>query len=129
MTPPVDPSAGDQPETFETLSVQLAELVTRLESGSLGLSESIAAYERGVGIVRRLQEELARAEERVSVLVAIDDEGRPVLRPRDTAAAAGPAQDAHSPQPDGTAAPTRGPRSRSPRGKSLPGMDDNGAES
>jgi exodeoxyribonuclease VII small subunit len=121
---PLEPAAGDQPETFETLSAQLAELVGRLESGSLGLSESIAAYERGVGIVRRLQEELAHAEERVSVLVAIDDDGRPVLQPRDAGV-----QTAHSPQPGGTGASSRGPRSRAPRGKSLPGMDEDGAES
>lgn len=126
MTPPAESAAGDQPETFETLSVHLAELVGRLESGSLGLSESIAAYERGVGIVRRLQEELARAEERVSVLVAIDDEGRPVLQPRD---AGGPDQAAHSPQPGDAPAAGRRQRSRAGRGKSLPGMDEDGAES
>ena len=45
------------------------DLVARLESGRLGLSESIAAYERGVALLRRLHEELAQAEERVSVLV------------------------------------------------------------
>lgn len=126
MTPAIEPAADDSPHSFETLSAQLAELVTRLESGSLGLSESIAAYERGVGIVRRLQEELARAEERVSVLVRIDDEGRPVLQPH---AAAAPTQAAGSPQPGGTAASSRGPRSRAARGKSLPGMDEGGAES
>ncbi len=128
MTPPVDSSVAGEPETFETLSAQLAEIVMRLESGSLGLSDSIAAYERGVGIVRRLQEELARAEERVSVLVAIDDEGKPVLQPRDAASAA-QTHAANSPKPGVTATSTRGPRSRAPRGKSLPGMDDEGAES
>lgn len=129
MTPPADFPPSDQPETFETLSGLLAEIVTRLESGSLGLSESIAAYERGVGIVRRLQEELARAEERVSVLVAIDAEGKPVLERRDAASPSAATQAAHSPPPVGTAAPTRGPRSRAPRGKTLPGMDDERAES
>lgn len=129
MTPDPD-SPADQPATFETLSTQLAELVARLESGSLGLSESIAAYERGVGIVRRMEEELARAEERVSLLVAIDEAGRPVLQPREALATAVPPP-ANSPQPPGTAEATRVPRAqrgRSPRGKTLPGMDDTGAE-
>ena len=37
----------------------LADLVGRLESGQLGLAESIAAYESGVAIARSLQAELA----------------------------------------------------------------------
>ena len=124
--PPAADASAPQPETFETLSAQLAEIVTRLESGTLGLSESIAAYERGVGIVRRLEEELARAEERVSLLVAVGEDGTPVLEPRTAAALP-----AHSPQPGNTGAPARGPRSqraRTSRGKSLPGMDDTDVE-
>jgi exodeoxyribonuclease VII small subunit len=60
-----EPSESPQPASFETALADLAELVSRLESGSLGLTESIAAYERGVGLLRRLHEELAVAEEKV----------------------------------------------------------------
>lgn len=124
MTPVPDPQPADAAQTFESALNQLADIVARLESGSLGLSESIDAYERGVAILRRLHEELAAAEERVNVLVRIDDEGRPILEP---AATAGATQAADSAQP---AAP-RGPRqtrSKTARPRSLPGMDDAAAE-
>lgn len=128
------------PETFERALAALGEIVARLESGSLGLSESITAYERGVGLLRRLHEELAAVEQRVSLLVRIDEEGRPVLANLE-ASAADSAQSADPPpgtppakEPDMAADPaTRG--SKRPRGgvsrprpARLPGMDDAGAE-
>lgn len=112
-------SAGAaQTAGFEVALGQLAELVGQLESGGLGLSESIDAYERGVALLRRLHEELARAEERVSVLVRIDDEGRPVLAPHDSA-------DAGSGEQPTT---RRAGRARTGRTKTLPGMDETSAE-
>jgi len=121
-------SAGDgRPESFEAALERLADLVAGLESGSLGLSESIAAYERGVGILKRLHDELAVAEERVKVLVRIDDEGRPVLEdstvPAGPGAVAGDAPPAESPQP-AAARPTRAARPKAARPRPLPGMDD-----
>ena len=107
-----------QPAGFEAALGQLAELVGQLEAGGLGLSQSIDAYEQGVSLLRRLHEELARAEERVSVLVRIDDEGRPVLAPH---AAADPTE---AEQP----ATRRGGRARNGRTKSLPGMDETSEE-
>jgi exodeoxyribonuclease VII small subunit len=131
MTPDRDASpaasAAPEPVSFETGLTQLGEIVSRLESGSLGLSESIAAYERGVSLLKRLHEELAAVEQRVSVLVRIDEEGRPILEPSSparhaaTGDAAAPAADSAQP------ARTRGvrtARSASSRAKSLPGMDD-----
>lgn len=107
---------GEQPVSFEVALADLGDLVSKLESGALGLSESIAAYERGVGLLRRLHEELDSAEERVNVLVRIDENGRPVL--------AAPDGSAPSPRPAESAPPARSsPRGRS-RGRSLPGMDE-----
>jgi exodeoxyribonuclease VII small subunit len=114
------------PETFEMALAALGEIVTRLESGSLGLSDSITAYERGVGLLRRLHEELAAVEQRVSLLVRIDEEGHPVMTDLE-AAAADFAQSA-DPPPDAAARGSkrpRGPASRS-RAARLPGMDDAG---
>jgi exodeoxyribonuclease VII small subunit len=124
MTPAPEAQPADAAQTFESSLNQLGDLVARLESGSLGLSESIDAYERGVAILRRLHEELAAAEERVNVLVRIDDEGQPILAP---AATGGPPQAADSAQP---AAPRgqRPPRAKNARPRSLPGMDDAAAE-
>jgi exodeoxyribonuclease VII small subunit len=116
MSPSPQPAEAAQPASFEEALGQLADLVAKLESGSLGLSASIDGYERGVAILRRLHEELARAEERVSVLVRIDDDGRPVLAPIESADQ--PAAD----QP--AAKRARSPGRAKPPTRTLPGMDE-----
>lgn len=70
-----EPSASleaqtDLPQDFETALAQLEELVVKMESGSLPLEESLAAYRRGVSLTRICQERLAQAEQQVSVLEA-----------------------------------------------------------
>lgn len=112
---PSEPDAADSPQSapFEAALADLGDIVSRLESGSLGLSESIAAYERGVTLLRRLHEELAAAELKVSTLVRVDEEGRPILTTADPAAEA-------------PAAPRSAGRKQ--RSRTLPGMDDGGAE-
>lgn len=116
-TPSSRPADATQPASFEESLAELAGLVAKLESGSMGLSESIDGYERGVAILRRLHDELAKAEERVSVLVRIDEHGRPVLAPHQDATAAADEQPA--------ARRTRaGSRAKSARSRSLPGMDE-----
>lgn len=124
MTPAPETQPADASPTFEASLNQLGDIVARLESGSLGLSESIDAYERGVAILRRLHDELAAAEERVNVLVRIDEEGRPILEP---AAAGGVAQAADSTQSAASRSP-RSQRSKHVRPRSLPGMDDASTE-
>ena len=119
--------APEPPTSFEASLAQLSELVARLESGGLGLSESIDAYERGVAILRGLHAELAAAEERVSVLVRIDEEGRPILAAHGTAAAAPAATADASPEPP--ARQPRAGRAKPSRPRSLPGMDDAAAAS
>jgi exodeoxyribonuclease VII small subunit len=120
-------TGDDRAESFETALQRLADLVAGLESGSLGLSESIAANERGVGIHKRLHDELAVAEERVKVLVRIDDEGRPVLEDAPAnglapqAGGAGPPADSAQPA---AARPARAARQKAARPRPLPGMDD-----
>jgi exodeoxyribonuclease VII small subunit len=117
---------------FETSLAELNDLVNRLESGALGLSDSIGAYERGVAILRRLHEQLADVEERVRLLVRIDEQGRPILGPVGSEASAS----AESPgrttaggsAADGDANGRRAarPAPRPGRPKRLPGMDDAG---
>lgn len=120
MPPSPQSAEAAQPASFEEALGQLADLVAKLESGSLGLSASIDGYERGVAILRRLHEELARAEERVSVLVRIDDDGRPVLAPLESADQ--PAAD----QP--AAKRARSPGRAKPPARTLPGMDEPSTE-
>jgi exodeoxyribonuclease VII small subunit len=114
--PDAETAKSGQPPSFEAALADLGAVVANLESGGLGLSESIAAYERGVALVRRLFEDLAAAEERVGVLVRIDDEGRPVVAPRAAAETATGGEEPITPRR--ARAPSRAPKTRN-----LPGMD------
>ena len=116
---PTQPAPANVP-SFEESLAELNELVGRLESGGLGLAASIAAYERGVSLLQRLHGQLADVEERVRLLVRIDDEGRPILEgsPSQQQPATGPT--------DGERPARTSPRAagRTSRAKRLPGMDD-----
>ncbi len=54
--------------TFEDDMTDLEQLVARLESGNLSLEESLATFERGIGLVRTLNERLNTAEARIEQL-------------------------------------------------------------
>ena len=118
---------------FETSLAELNDLVNRLESGSLGLSDSIGAYERGVAILRRLHEQLADVEERVRLLVRIDEQGRPILEEIENGATAPektgrPTGGDSTTDGDVTVRRTARSASRTGRPKRLPGMDDAGED-
>ena len=53
---------------FETSLDALEQLVERMERGQMSLEDSLAAYERGVGLYRRCQAALEQAELRVRLL-------------------------------------------------------------
>jgi len=53
---------------FEASLDQLEQLVEKMEHGEMSLEESLAAYERGVGLYRRCQDALEQAELRVRLL-------------------------------------------------------------
>lgn len=59
---------------FEQSMLALEDLVGRMEAGDMTLEESLAAYERGVGLYRRCQGALEQAELRVRLL---DDPANP----------------------------------------------------
>jgi exodeoxyribonuclease VII small subunit len=58
---------------FEDALRDLEQTVQRLESGELSLEDSLAAFERGVGLVRLLNDKLAAVERRIEVLMRADD--------------------------------------------------------
>lgn len=53
---------------FEAALKELESLVRQMESGELGLEESLAAFERGVKLTRQCQAALKNAELRVQAL-------------------------------------------------------------
>jgi exodeoxyribonuclease VII small subunit len=65
MSETSDPGAV---QTFEATLEELEALVARMESGELGLEESLAAFERGMELTRRCQEALKNAELKVQQL-------------------------------------------------------------
>ncbi len=65
------PPAGPEREalSFEDALDRLEAIVDRLERGELALEEALATFEEGVGLSRRLGEQLGGAERRVEELL------------------------------------------------------------
>jgi exodeoxyribonuclease VII small subunit len=59
---------------FEQSLDALESLVEKMEQGQMSLEDSLAAYERGVGLYRHCQQALEQAELRVRLLT---DAGQP----------------------------------------------------
>ena len=56
------------PKDFESALAELEKIVTQMESGKLGLEESLSAYERGAILLNFCRESLDKAEQQVRVL-------------------------------------------------------------
>jgi exodeoxyribonuclease VII small subunit len=74
MAPSTTQPTSGQDETsaivqFEQSLDELEQLVARMESGELGLDESLRAFERGVALYRRCQSALEQADLRVKLLL------------------------------------------------------------
>ncbi|HEY2662746.1 MAG TPA: exodeoxyribonuclease VII small subunit [Candidatus Binataceae bacterium] len=54
---------------FEEELAELSAIVAKIDSGELSLEESIACFERGVAMVKSLNQMLDDAEKRVEVLI------------------------------------------------------------
>jgi exodeoxyribonuclease VII small subunit len=63
----------DASPSFEAALEELESLVERMESGSLSLDDSLAAFERGIRLTRQCQQSLSAAEQRVRVLLERED--------------------------------------------------------
>ena len=74
--------------TFEQALAELEGIVQDLEDGQVGLEESLARYEKGVGLIKRCYGQLRQAEQKILLLTGVDEEGRPALQPFEHAATA-----------------------------------------
>lgn len=86
MTENARPDRNEPP--FEEALDDLRAVISDLESGRLGLEESLARFEAGVGLLRRCRATLERAERRVELLTGMDSDGEPVTEPFDASATA-----------------------------------------
>jgi exodeoxyribonuclease VII small subunit len=67
---------GDQAGAgFEQSMTDLERIVEELEGGQLTLDESLAHYEKGMGLARQLTKTLDQAEKRIEKLVEADAAG------------------------------------------------------
>lgn len=72
--------------TFETAMQQLEEVTRKLEDGDLGLGESLEYYEQGIGLLKKCHGILREAEQKISLLTEIQEDGNAVTEPFDEAA-------------------------------------------
>jgi exodeoxyribonuclease VII small subunit len=72
---------SQDPLTFEQALAELDRVVRDLEDGQIGLEESLARYEQGVGLLKRCYGQLREAEQRILQLTGVDEEGQPLLQP------------------------------------------------
>jgi exodeoxyribonuclease VII small subunit len=67
--------------SFEAALAELEAVVRALEAGETSLEQSLAHYERGVGLLKLCYGQLRHAEQRILLLTGEDGEGRPLTRP------------------------------------------------
>jgi exodeoxyribonuclease VII small subunit len=70
---------------FETALEELESVVEQLESGDLSLEDSLAVFEKGVGLVKYCNQKLSEVEKKVELLIK-DKEGRLQLKLLDSLA-------------------------------------------
>lgn len=71
-------SKKDVSPTFEDSIGKIRDIVARLEGGEVSLGDSLEHYEQGIAELKRCQEILDAAEQRISVLSGFDADGNPV---------------------------------------------------
>ncbi len=58
---------------FEEAIEKLDAIVSKLESGSAALDESLSLFEEGVGLIKLCNEKLDKAEQKVKILTESED--------------------------------------------------------
>jgi exodeoxyribonuclease VII small subunit len=66
-------------DTFEFALGNLEQLVEQLESGDLSLEDSLAAFEKGVALVKYCNQKLSEVEKKIDLLVR-DKDGKLQLK-------------------------------------------------
>jgi exodeoxyribonuclease VII small subunit len=66
-------------KNFESALAELESVVEQLESGDLSLEDSLAVFEKGVGLVKYCNQKLTEVEEKVEFLLK-DNQGRLQLK-------------------------------------------------
>lgn len=70
MTKTAKHVAVSQPSSFEAASVELENIVAKMEAGQMPLEDSLAAYKRGIELLQYCQNTLQNAQQQVRILEA-----------------------------------------------------------
>jgi len=65
-----------QNASFEQALEELENIVVEMERGDISLEQSLQKFERGISLVRASQQQLANAEQKVSVLLSTNTEDK-----------------------------------------------------
>ncbi len=65
---------------FEKNLVRLEEIVGKMERGELSLDESLKLFEEGVKLSKECHQRLSEAENKVRILMGVDDKGQAVTQ-------------------------------------------------
>ena len=76
----MDPQESKSPRTeaarqFETALGELQQIVSQLEQGNLTLSQSLEAYEQGVGRLKTCYQGLKEVEQQIRILTKVEPDG------------------------------------------------------
>ncbi|MFN4258117.1 MAG: exodeoxyribonuclease VII small subunit [Gemmataceae bacterium] len=71
----------EKDRTFEQALTELERIVRELEDGQIGLEESLAHYEHGIGLLKHCYAILQQAEQRILLLTGVDEQGQPLTQP------------------------------------------------
>ena len=63
------------PPRFEQALAELEAILRELEEGTISLEDSLARYERGVGLLRQCYAQLRDAEQKVKLLAGLTEDG------------------------------------------------------
>ena len=61
---------------FEKKLGRLEEIVSKMEAGELTLEDSLKLFEEGVKLSRECNTQLTEAEQKVKLLLAVDNQGK-----------------------------------------------------
>jgi exodeoxyribonuclease VII small subunit len=80
---------------FEARLARLEQIVTKLESGDVGLDESLKLYAEGAGLIKDCRQTLAEAEKKIAKLTE-DAAGKLATEPFEPEGAGGGAEEAEA---------------------------------
>jgi exodeoxyribonuclease VII small subunit len=75
------PPTESPPVRFEQALIELESILRELEDGTTSLEDSLARYERGVGLLRQCYAQLRDAEQKVKLLAGLNEDGSADLKP------------------------------------------------